>query len=101
MQPINLKEYPEQCDVCGQPARTELVTEPYPVGVEWFQFCTNPKCIQYDAWIRQKEEIEIAKVRESAVFKRHQDRLWIQEIRRMNRQQRKLRTSVNQLTQQT
>jgi hypothetical protein len=93
---IDLTQYPEKCRTCGAPARTELCVDDS-IGVEWFQFCINPKCVQFDAWLVRKRQEEEAKARQSAAFKREQAKLWKLEIRRMKRQQRKLRTALAKL----
>jgi hypothetical protein len=90
---INLDHYTEKCDHCGSPARTELVSDDR-IGIEWFQFCVNPKCMQYDqniTWQREQEEQE---AKESAAFARKRKRLWALESRRMHRRQRKIRMAT-------
>jgi hypothetical protein len=80
---------PEICHICGLPAHTELVTDAR-IGLEWFQFCTNPKCMQYDQNItRERQKLE-TEARASAPYKRKHKRLWKVEIAGYRRQ-RKLR----------
>lgn len=77
------EKYLEKCDVCGSPARTEMNVSDYPVGHDWFQFCVNPKCIQFDAVIL-KDEVE-QKVRESKGWRRHRNRVWKKAIAEQNK----------------
>jgi hypothetical protein len=74
---IKLTDYPEVCLKCGSPAKTELNIHDYPVGVEWFQFCINYKCIQFDAANLRchREQLEKA-VKESKPFRRYRQKLW-------------------------
>lgn len=61
---MNLKNYPETCpqENCGQPARSELVTEAYPNENDLYFFCINPKCINYDgAHKTEPKQIELIK----------------------------------------
>src|SRR5262245_50921949 len=90
---IELIQYAEKCDHCGQAARTEFVADDR-IGSEWFQFCINPKCIQFDQNITWQQEQEEREVKESAAWERKRKRLWAQEIRRMHRRQRKIRAAA-------
>lgn len=70
---LQLSNYPEKCEHCGSPARTELNISDYPVGHDWFQYCVNPKCIQFDyAEVNAFRE----KMRNSKSFRRWRARLW-------------------------
>lgn len=90
---IDLSKYQETCHHCEQAARTELVADDR-IGIEWFQFCINPKCIQYDQNITRERERAEQAVRESAVGRREHEKLWKLEIRRMQRARRKQRQSI-------
>lgn len=76
---IDISQYPEKCHECGSPARTELglQTSDDLHGVQWWQFCVNPKCIQFDANILRAEEIR-KEATEMAIglYKARQKQAW-------------------------
>ncbi len=89
---FDLKEYSEVCLKCGSPARTELNIQDYPVGVEWYQFCINFKCIQFDAAnLREHRERLEKMVKDSKPFVRHRKRLWKQYNVQYKAEQKRLR----------
>jgi hypothetical protein len=97
---IDLSKYPEKCESCGSPAQTQLVTGgPWDTHFDWeyFQFCVNPKCWQYDQNITRERERMEREARESASYERKRKRLWMKEIRAHNRAQRKVRQAVNDM----
>ena len=80
---IDITKYPETCEKCLWPARSEYSTEPYPNDGEWWMFCVNPKCINFDGiHLRQVRARLERQVRESKTYERYQKRLWALEIKR-------------------
>ena len=74
---INPALYCETCPDCRMPARLEMVTEDYPIGVDYFAFCVNPQCINFDAtYLRRKREQLVAAVKESKSWRRWRKRAW-------------------------
>jgi hypothetical protein len=73
---INGIQYLEKCDLCREPARTDLMTSDI-IGVEWYQLCVNPHCLHWDGvnLKRKRDQLE-RRVRESKGYRRKRDRLW-------------------------
>jgi hypothetical protein len=90
---IDLTNYVGKCESCGSPARMETGWSEIS-GAESWQVCINPKCWQFDSWLKQKREILEAEARESKAAERNRQKLWAHEIAKMNRQKRKLRAAI-------
>lgn len=73
---IDVAKYAETCDKCGWPARTEMTIDAR-YGHDWFTYCVNPKCIQFDAMElqEQRHKLELT-VRQSKSYQRFRKRLW-------------------------
>ena len=93
---IDLSSYPEVCHECGSPARTEIgnQTSDDLHGTDVYQFCVNPKCIQYDANITRKRERAEEAVRQSASYRRNHKKLMAYARAVHGRRARKQRQAI-------
>jgi len=77
---IDLEQYPEVCWECRMPARSDAISDER-IGVESYQFCINPECINWDGNSLKRQRDLLAKaIRETKSFRRHRIKLWKQEI---------------------
>ena len=68
---VNSAHYTEKCETCGSPARTEIMADEKS-GVEWLQFCLNPRCINFDhSNLKGKREALEKAMRKTKSFRRN------------------------------
>ena len=79
-----MPSYREKCNLCGSPARTEVMSNEI-IGVEEFQFCVNVNCFHFDSveFQREREKRE-EDAKESKSYQRKRRQLWKSEAKRFD-----------------